>query len=137
MFSRLSRNSGPFPPRLMLSLSVHDVISDEFFFPALPPLLFPTYFHCHTFYIAYTKKYWVVSTATYVTKRSQMGTFSLPSEHGASSLLGKNVQIHLLQQAVRNYHRLVLIVLDYSILKNKQTVKAESKLFFYTYSMKL
>ncbi|NXQ30020.1 FADS1 desaturase, partial [Alaudala cheleensis] len=31
----------------------------KFFFPALPPLLFPTYFHCHTFYIAYTKKYWM------------------------------------------------------------------------------
>ncbi|XP_030804837.1 acyl-CoA (8-3)-desaturase-like [Camarhynchus parvulus] len=30
----------------------------KYFFITLPPLLFPTYFHCHTFYIAYTKKYW-------------------------------------------------------------------------------
>ncbi|XP_076199613.1 acyl-CoA (8-3)-desaturase-like [Aptenodytes patagonicus] len=31
----------------------------KYFFITLPPLLFPTYFHCHTFYIAYTKRYWV------------------------------------------------------------------------------
>ncbi|NXR32140.1 FADS1 desaturase, partial [Zosterops hypoxanthus] len=31
----------------------------KYFFITLPPLLFPTYFHYHTFYIAYTKKYWV------------------------------------------------------------------------------
>lgn len=80
--------------------SVYDVTSDKFFFPALPPLLFPTYFHYHTFYIAYTKKYWMVSTAACLTKRGQMDTFNL----GASSLLGKNAQIHLLQQAVRKYH---------------------------------
>uniref|UniRef100_A0A8D2MLJ9 Fatty acid desaturase domain-containing protein n=1 Tax=Zonotrichia albicollis TaxID=44394 RepID=A0A8D2MLJ9_ZONAL len=62
----------------------------KYFFITLPPLLFPTYFHCHTFYIAYTKKYWAVSAAACVTQRGQMGTFSLPSEHGASPLLGKN-----------------------------------------------
>ncbi|NXJ08158.1 FADS1 desaturase, partial [Odontophorus gujanensis] len=31
----------------------------KYFFITLPPLLFPTYFSCHTFYIAYTKRYWV------------------------------------------------------------------------------
>uniref|UniRef100_A0A663FBK4 Cytochrome b5 heme-binding domain-containing protein n=1 Tax=Aquila chrysaetos chrysaetos TaxID=223781 RepID=A0A663FBK4_AQUCH len=30
----------------------------KYFFITLPPLLFPTYFQCHTFYIAYTKRYW-------------------------------------------------------------------------------
>ncbi|XP_051476928.1 acyl-CoA (8-3)-desaturase-like [Apus apus] len=31
----------------------------KYFFITLPPLLFPTYFNYHTFYIAYTKRYWV------------------------------------------------------------------------------
>ncbi|NXA43673.1 FADS1 desaturase, partial [Eudromia elegans] len=30
----------------------------EFSRTAFPPLLFPTCFHCHLFYIAYTKSYW-------------------------------------------------------------------------------
>uniref|UniRef100_A0A8B9S6A4 Fatty acid desaturase domain-containing protein n=1 Tax=Apteryx owenii TaxID=8824 RepID=A0A8B9S6A4_APTOW len=31
----------------------------KYFFITLPPLLFPTFFQWHTFYIAYTKRYWV------------------------------------------------------------------------------
>lgn len=61
---------GSFASRLMMGHSVHDVASDdEFSFSALPPLLFPTYFHYHTFYIAYTKGYWVVSIASGATKK--------------------------------------------------------------------
>ncbi|NWI94486.1 FADS1 desaturase, partial [Pitta sordida] len=30
----------------------------EFSLTALPPFLFPTFFNFHTFYIAYTKRYW-------------------------------------------------------------------------------
>ena len=35
----------------------------------LPLLLFPT---CHTFYIAYTKRYWAVSVATWATKKGSV-----------------------------------------------------------------
>uniref|UniRef100_A0A8B9MYM1 Fatty acid desaturase domain-containing protein n=1 Tax=Accipiter nisus TaxID=211598 RepID=A0A8B9MYM1_9AVES len=39
--------------------SIWDMTSDnKFSLTALPPLLIPTYFQCHTFYIAYTKRYW-------------------------------------------------------------------------------
>lgn len=73
---------------------------DEFSITALPPLLFPTYFHCHTFYIAYKKRYWVVSTAACAAKGLAVGFQSFSSELRHDTVcfsIGHNTAVNLVQ----------------------------------------